>query len=178
MLELDNTEYMNTTELKLFGKVEIENGDTKINGRNHWVGTGLETLAAFIGSTSGASVNTATSNWYILLGLDTTTPTNTIMSSLVKPISIQPNFEYINGNYYSGSTNAVSIKYTVTWLPRTVSGTIGEIGLYLTLSGGTYPVGNPGMVARLSVADSSFTVFTVNTYSTLTVVWNVNLVYT
>jgi hypothetical protein len=135
-------------------------------------------LAAFIGSTSGASVNTVTNNWYILLGLDTKTPTNTTMPSLVNPIFIQPNFKYINGNYYSGSTNAVSIKYTVAWLPGTVSGTIGEVGLYLTLSGGTYPVGNPGMVARLSIADGSFTAFTVNTYNTLTVVWNINLVYT
>jgi len=178
MLEIDNFEYANTTRLKLFGEVEIENKYTKIKGRNHWVGTGIETLAAFIGSTSGASVNTVTNNWYILLGLDTKTPTNTTMLSLVNPILIKPNFTFTTGNYYSGSTNAVSIKYTAVWLPGTVSGTIGEVGLYLTLNGGTYPVGNPGMVARLSIADSSFTVFTVNTYSTLTVVWSINLVYT
>jgi hypothetical protein len=178
MLELDNIEYTNTTELKLFGVVEIENGDTKINGRNHWVGTGLGTLAAFIGSTSGASVNNVTSNWYILLGLDTTTPTNVTMSSLVKPIQIGPNYKYIQGNYYNGSTTAVSVTYTSVWYPSSVSGTIGEIGLYLTLTGVPTFAGNPGMVSRLSVADNSFTAFTINTSKALSVAWNVNLVYT
>jgi len=177
MLEIDNTKYTDTAELKLFGKVEIENGDTKINGRNHWVGTGLETLAAFIGSTSGVSVNTTTSNWYILLGLDTTTPTNVTMSSLVKPIPTQPNIKSIYGSYFSGSTNAVSIRYISVWHPGTVSGTIGEAGLYLTLSGGNYPIGNFGIVTRLSAADSSFTVFTVDTSKTLSVYWDINLVY-
>jgi len=177
MLEIDNSKYIDTTELKLFGEVEIENSDTKIKGRNHWVGTGLETLAAFIGSTSGASVNTATSNWYILLGMNTTTPTSVTMSSLANPIPIQPNFKLTAGNYYSGSTNAVTVKYTAVWFPGTVSGTIGEIGLYLTLSGGNYPAGNPGMVSRLSAADNSFTAFTVNTSNALNVVWYINLVY-
>jgi hypothetical protein len=177
MLELDNTEYTNTTELKLFGKVEIENGNTKINGRNHWVGTGLETLAAFIGSTSGASVNVTTSKWYMLLGSDTTTPTNVTMSSITTPISKQPNINLVSGSYFSGSTSAVLIRYTSVWLPGTVSGTIGEVGLYLTLSGGYYPVGNPGMVARFSVADGSFNAFTVDTNKTLNINWDINLVY-
>jgi hypothetical protein len=177
MLEIDKFEYADTTELKLFGVVEIENGDTKIRGRNHWVGTGLGTLAAFIGSTSGASVNTATSNWYILLGIDTTTPTNITMSTLVKPIQTGPNYKYIQGNYYSGSTTAVSIIYTALWYSGSVSGTIGEIGLYLTLTGVSTPAGNPGMVSRLSVADNSFTAFTINTSKALSIAWNINLVY-
>jgi hypothetical protein len=177
MLEIDNSKYIDTTELKLFGEVEIENGDTKIKGRNHWVGTGLETLAAFIGTSSGNSVNVTTNNWYILLGTDTTTPTNVTMPALVNPIPIQPNLKLAAGNYYSGSTNAVTVKYTAVWFPRTVSGTIGEIGLYLTLNGGVYPVGNPGLVSRLSAADNSFTAFTVNTSNALNVVWNINLVY-
>jgi len=183
MLEIDKFEYADTTELKLFGEVKIENGDTKIKGRNHWVGTGLETLAAFIGSTSGASVNTATSNWYILLGTNTTTATNVTTSALVNPILTQPNYKFIMGNYYSGSTNAVTIEYTAVWFPGTVSGTIGETGLYLTLNGGTYPAGGfsacncPGMVSRLSAADNSFTAFAINTNSALNVVWYINLVY-
>jgi hypothetical protein len=177
MLEIDNSKYIDTTELKLFGEVEIENGNTKIKGRNHWVGTGLETLAAFIGTGSGAGVSTTTSNWYILLGTNTTTPTSVTMSALVNPILIQPNFKLTAGNYYGGSTNAVTIKYTAVWFPGTVSGTIGEIGLYLTLSGGVYPAGNPGMVSRLSAADNSFTAFTVNTSNALNVVWYINLVY-
>jgi hypothetical protein len=177
MLEIDSFKYRDTTSLKLFGEVEIENGDTKINGRNHWVGAGLGTLAAFIGSTSGASVNATTSNWYIFLGLDTTTATNVTMSSLAKPILTQPNVKLASGSYIGGSTNAVSVRYASVWLPGTVSGTIGEVGLYLTLSGGNYPIGNPGMVARLSVADGSFTAFTVNTSKTLSIYWDINLVY-
>jgi len=175
MLEIDNSKYIDTTELKLFGEVKIENGDTKIKGRNHWVGTGLETLAAFIGT--GGGVNYPTSNWYILLGTNTTTATTVTMSDLVNPIRIQPNYNYIYGYYYSGSTTAVSIIYNVLWYSRTVSGTIGEIGLYLTLNGGTYPAGSPGMVSRLSVADNSFTAFTINTSESLSVAWHINLVY-
>jgi hypothetical protein len=177
MLEIDNIKYEGTKSLKLFGEVEIENGDTKINRRNHFVGTGLGTLAAFIGSTSGASVNTTTSNWYILLGLDTTTATNVTMSSLAKPILTQPNVKLASGSYISGSTNAVSVRYASVWFPGTVSGTIGEVGLYLTLSGGYYPIGNPGMVARLSVADGSFTAFKVDISKTLAIYWDINLVY-
>jgi hypothetical protein len=177
MLEIGNIKYMDTTSLKLFGEVEIENGNTKINGRNHFVGTGLETLAAFIGSTSGASVNTTTSNWYILLGLDTITATNVTMPSLVNPIRTQPNIKIITGNYFGSSINAVSLGYTTIWLPGTVSGTIGEVGLYLTLSGGYYPIGNPGLVARLSAADGSFTAFTVDTNKTLSIFWNIKLIY-
>jgi hypothetical protein len=177
MLEIDNSKYIDTTELKLFGEVEIENGDTKIKVRNHWVGTGLETLAAFIGTGSGTSVSSPTSNWYILLGTDTTTATNVTMSDLVNPIRIQPGYKYIYGYYYSGSTTAVSIIYTGVWYSGSVSGTIGEIGLYLTLSGGVYPAGNPGMVSRLSVADNSFTAFTINTSKALSIAWNINLVY-
>jgi hypothetical protein len=177
MLEIDNSKYVDTTELKLFSEVEIENGDTKIKARNHWVGTGLGTLAAFIGSTSGASVNTVTSNWYILLGTNTTTPTNVTMSALANPILVQPNAKVASGSYLSGSTTAVVLGYSAAWFPGTVIGTIGEIGLYLTLTGTPTPSGNPGMVSRLSVADNSFTAFSVNTNSTLTVVWNINLVY-
>jgi hypothetical protein len=177
MLEIENPKYVDTTTLKLFGEVEIENGDTKIKGRNHWVGAGLETLAAFIGTGSGTTINVPTSNWYILLGTDTKTLTNVTMSTLVNPISTWPNLKSTSGNYYSGSTNAVSVAYTAVWLPGTVSGNIGEIGLYLTLNGGVYPGGNPGMVARLSVADGSFNVFTVNTNNPLNIVWYVNLIY-
>jgi hypothetical protein len=177
MLEIDNSKYVDTTELKLFGEVKIENGDTKIKARNHWVGTGLGTLAAFIGSTSGTGVSYTTGNWYILLGTNTTTPTSVTMSALANPILVQPNAKVASGSYISGSTNAVSLEYSAAWLPGMIYGTIGEIGLYLTLTGTPTPAGNPGMVSRLSVADNSFTAFSVNTNSTLTVVWNINLVY-
>jgi hypothetical protein len=177
MLEIDNNKYMDATELKLLGEVKIENGDTKIKARNHWVGTGLGTLAAFIGSTSGTSVNTTTSNWYILLGTDTTTPTSVIMSSLVNPIRTGPNIKLVSGSYISGSNNAVSLEYSAAWLPGMIYGTIGEIGLYLTLTGTPTPSGNPGMVSRLSAADNSFTAFSVDNSKTLTVAWYINLVY-
>jgi len=172
MLETDIIKNTDTIELKLFGEVEIKNGDTKIKGRNHWVGQGLGSLSAFIGSTSGASVYTATSTWYILLGMDTVTPTNVTMTGLVKPISTQPNAKYVYGFYYSGSISAVLVRYESQWYTGTVSGTIGELGLYLTFSNG-----GVGMASRLSVADNSFTAFTVDTSSVLDVLWNINLVY-
>jgi hypothetical protein len=176
------------------GTVKIENGEHIAIGKNHWVGQGLETIGGllvnngyFISSVSfgGNTIYGATYNWSIYIGSDTSNPTTVTMTSLVAPIGnapgTAPNTKSYSGSYYSTSTTPVTLSYVATWNAGTVSGTLGETGLYLwintsTLTNGTTAT-NPGLASRLSAADGSFTAFTINTAAALTVTWTVSLVY-
>jgi hypothetical protein len=129
-------------------------------------------------------------NWSIYIGSDTTTPTTVSMTSLVSPIGnapgTAPNTKSYSGVYYSTSTTPVVLTYMATWNAGTVSGIIGETGLYLydslyasnvkPLANTSYAT-NPALVSRLSAADGSFTAFTINTAAAVTVTWIVSLVY-
>jgi hypothetical protein len=119
------------------------------------------------------------------IGSDTSTPTTVSMTSLVSPIGTAPgtapNGKSFSGGYYSTSTTPVVITWISSWNAGTVSGTLGEAGLYLFINyfgltnGGTAT--NPGLASRLSAADGSFTAFTINTSVALTITWIVSLVY-
>jgi hypothetical protein len=167
------------------GTVKIENGEHIVIGKNHWVAQGLETIGSFLiynGNVAGASNN---NNWNIYIGSDTSTPTTVSTTALAAPIGttpgIGPNSKSCSGIYYSSSTTPVVLTYVATWNAGTVSGTLGEVGLYLTINtvgliNGTTTT-NPGLASRLSAADGSFTAFTINTAAALTVTWTVGLVY-
>jgi hypothetical protein len=165
------------------GTVKIENGEYIAIGRNHWVGQGLETIGSYL--INSTSVNTGSYNWNMYLGSDTSTPTIVSMTSLVSPIGTAPgtapNTTSRSGTYYSTSTTPVVIIWTATWNAGTVSGTLGEVGLYLWINIGYLTNGtttsSPGLASRLSAADGSFTAFTINTAAALTVTWTVSLVY-
>jgi hypothetical protein len=170
------------------GTVKIENGEHIAIGRNHWVAQGLETIGSYLVSNiagGGGSGYGATYNWNIYIGSDTSNATTVSMTSLVSPIGTAPgtapNSKSYSGSYYSTSTTPVTLSYVATWNAGTVSGTLGEVGLYLYIN--TYnltngvTVTNPGLASRLSVADGSFTAFTINTAAALTVTWTVSLVY-
>jgi len=172
------------------GTVKIENGEHIAIGRNHWVGQGLETIGAFLvwsGWNSGGPYGFygAVLNWNIYIGSDTSTTTTVGMTSLVSPIGTAPgtgpNTNSYSARYYSTSTTPMVITYIATWNAGTVSGTLGEAGLYLTMNAngvtnGAY-ASSPGLASRLSAADGSFTAFTINTAAALTVTWTVSLVY-
>jgi NDP-sugar pyrophosphorylase family protein len=171
------------------GTVKIENGEHIVVGMNHWVAQGLETIGSFLINTtqngSTASIGGAVSSWNIYIGSDTSTPTTVGMTLLVSPIGnapgTAPNTKSYSGAYYSSSTIPVVITWMATWNAGTVSGTLGEVGLYLYintngLTNGT-TASNPGLASRLSAADGSFTAFTINTAAALTVTWTVSLVY-
>jgi len=174
------------------GTVKIENGEHIVVGRNHWVAQGLETIGSYL--VAGTSVQIcgnaggiydACTNWNIYIGSDTSTPTTVSTTALAAPIGTtpgtRPNTASYSGVYYSSSTTPVVLTYVATWNAGTVSGTLGEVGLYLTintsgLANGTTAT-NPGLASRLSAADGSFTAFTINTAAALTVTWTVGLVY-
>jgi len=177
------------------GTVKIENGEHIVIGRNHWVAQGFETIGAFLvwggvaytSNTSNTAYNFygAVNNWNIYIGSDTSTTTTVSRTSLVSPIGTAPgtapNTKSYSGAYYSTSTTPITLSYVATWNAGTVSGTLGEAGLYLYintsgLTNGTTAT-NPGLASRLSAADTSFTAFTINTAAALTVTWTVSLVY-
>jgi hypothetical protein len=173
------------------GTVKIENGEHVAIGKNHWVAQGLETIAVLLvwnGNTSSTSYSVfgAVYNWNIYIGSDTSTATTVSMTSLVSPIGTAPgtgpNTKSYSGVYYSTSTTPIVITYNATWNAGTVSGTLGETGLYLYINTNGLTNGatasNPGLASRLSAADGSFTSFTINTAAALTVTWTVSLVYT
>jgi hypothetical protein len=166
------------------GTVKIENGEHIAIGKNHWVGQGLETIGSYLASTVN-SISAASNNWNMYIGSDTSTATTVSMTSLVSPIGTAPgtapNNKSNSGVYYSTSTTPIVITWIATWNAGTVSGTLGEVGLYLVmntsgLTNGAY-ASYPGLASRLSAADGSFTAFTINTAAALTVTWTVSLVY-
>jgi hypothetical protein len=177
------------------GTVKIENGKHIAIGRNHWVAQGLEAIGSFLvwngyvlNSANGGGTTPyygALYSWNIYLGSDTSTATTVSMTSLVSPIGTAPgtgpNTKSYSGVYYSTSTTPVVLTWIAAWNAGTVSGTLGETGLYLYIDTNTLTNGatasNPGLASRLSAADGSFAAFTINTAAALTVTWTVSLVY-
>jgi hypothetical protein len=165
--------------LSLVGIVIIENGENKVMGRNHWVGQGLETIGSYL---AGGASNGAASNIYI--GSDTVTPTTVSMTALKSPIGTAPgtapNTFNVSYSINLSSTVTATVIYNAIWNAGTVSGTLGEVGLYLKgysgLSGSTYAT-NPGLGARMASADGTFMAFTITTTVALSISWFVRFVY-
>jgi hypothetical protein len=165
--------------LSIVGIVIIENGENKVIGRNHWVGQGLETIGSFL---AGGASNGATSNIYV--GSDTSTATTVSMTALARPIGTAPgtapNTFNVSYSINLNSTIPATVVYNAIWNAGTVSGTLGEVGLYLKgyggLSGSTYAT-NPGLGARMSAADGTFTPFVINTSVALNISWFVRFIY-
>ena len=167
------------------GTVKIENGEHVAIGRNHWVGQGLETIASYLAWLSASLSISGGNDSNIYIGSDTSTATTVSMTALVSPIGTAPgtapNTTSFSANYYSSSTTPIVMNWVATWNAGTVSGTLGETGLYLYINTIGITNGaaatNPGLASRLSAADGSFTAFTINTAAALTVTWTVSLVY-
>jgi len=166
------------------GTVKIENGEHIAIGRNHWVGQGLENIGSYL-IIFGCGQCGASNTWNIYIGSDTSTTTTVGTTSLVSPIGTAPgtppNSTSTSGIYYSSSTTPVVLTWIATWNAGTVSGTLGEAGLYLqyisALTNGAYATSTTALASRISAADGSFTSFTINTAAALTVTWTVSLVY-
>jgi len=166
--------------LSLVGIVIIENGENKVIGRNHWVSQGLETIGSYLAGGAGYG---AASKIYI--GSDTATPTTVSMTALASPIGTAPgtapNTFNVSYSINLSSIIPATVLYIAVWNAGTVSGTLGEVGLYVQgytggLSGSTYAT-NPGLGARMASADGTFAAFTITTTVALTVSWFVKFVY-
>ena len=177
-------------KIKISGKVRIENGSILIEGNNHFTDAMMKTIISFLGSyksRSGSSSYTSpgpTSNWSIYLGSDTSTATTHDMTALVSPIGTSPGVEpnTKHGALSNSEPGIWRVIYTAVWDSGTVSGTLGELGLYLKTTsyfefGKTdwYCNTGPEMVSRLASADGAFTAFTINTSEPLSVTWTIEV---
>ena len=175
-----------TDLIRISSSVSVsQGGKTTHLGSNHLVDSALLMFDKALSYTAPGSAFMAAfpsaTEATMTLGTDTTTTTSASTTALAAPIGTgigtSPNAGTVVLNNPAGGTyNSV---ITATWNAGTVSGTIGEIGLYAYGMGG--PLGNSTsaqyLFSRLSVADGSFTAFTINTSLALTVTWTITFAY-
>lgn len=180
-------------KLKIKGKVTIWQGegeDKKIivkEAPNKWVDQGLKgLLSALLCKTIGSPSYMWTYQWKMYLGQDTTTATSHNLTALTDPIGsapgTEPNTTY-GENISNPATGEWKTAFVAIWNAGTVSGTVGEVALYLRAfdnmtaewtGSRTYP---RVMVSRIASADGSFSPFTIDTSKSLTVYWEVVMTF-
>ena len=186
-----NLETKISDKIIIRGEVWFKNGGKETRHfRNHFV---LQGLVGFINSYVFGGTNfSPTYNWVtspftnatMTLGTNTATPTTASMTSLVTPIGsgigTVPNSQA--GATGSTSTSAW-VLLTSTWNAGTISGTVGEVGLwlfamttFLAFAGTLNPVART-FSSRLSVADGDFTAQTINASYAFTANWQLTASY-
>jgi hypothetical protein len=188
-----------TDRILIKGLVTVWQGegkDKKIlvrKAENHWVDQGLRGLLSALvlnyvrHPQYGPDFLIWVYNPAMYLGQDTATLTTHGMTALVTPIGAAPG---TGPNSISGAdrTNPATGEWrtslTAIWYSGTISGTVGEMALYLrpftnitfrwTSDGGTL---NSLMVSRLSAADGDFTSFAIDTTKSLTVQWEIVITF-
>jgi hypothetical protein len=170
--------------IRIKGIVRIMQGERVVaEARNHFVNQGLMALISLLcisahGHTSYAPAREwSTTRAYcgIRLGSDTTTPTTAIMENLTTPLGGWANSASLSRS--NPSPGVYQVTYTSTWNAGAVSGTIGEVGLFLYIWDALQPAGGYSgtpsrrLASRLSVADGDFTAYTIDTSLPLTVQW-------
>ena len=180
-------------QLLVKGKVTIWQGegrDRKVivrEAENHWVDAGLRGLvSALVCSRENQNIYPWAAGVQMYLGSDTAAPTTHGMTALTTPIGVAPGTP---PNTISGAsrTNPETGKWqtsvTAVWNAGTVSGTVGELALYLrafaNITVGWTLTSNPAnvMVSRLSSADSDFSGFAIDPSKSLTVEWRISISY-
>lgn len=173
--------------IKITGIVRIiQGGKVVVEARNHFVNQGLLNLINHLSWSTGTESTLGAywgvspfANSFIVLGTNTTTPTDKTHTALQSPIGAAPGTKANSQSMSVANPSAgvYQVLYLSTWNAGTVSGTIGEVGLYLlgwsTLQTPNTDFPGPGnlMCSRLSVADGDFTAYTINTALPLTVQW-------
>lgn len=182
--------------IKIRGFVEIRNGDKVIHAENKFTQSMLAWLNNMCSIYSVSSSNlgsyywfVSSSAWDIYIGTDQGTSTlyNTI--ALVSPIGTSPGTPANSKNASMGSPSGgiFNIVYSATWNAGTVSGTVGEMALYMRVKDTLQPFGwslvlNTGLniteteklISRLSAADGNFSSFFINEANPLVITWTVS----
>lgn len=183
--------------IKIEGFVEIRNGDKVIKAKNRFVQTILAHIsnALVLGRISAGAPSVIYWrgpfwDYNIYLGTDQVTPTVFNTTALTSPIGgapgTAPNTKI--GSTSNPSNGVFQINTTATWNAGTVSGTVGEMALYLNLTpalkgyqwGGaaTQENGAVQLGSRLSVADGSFSAFPIDNTKPLAVTWTIRVSFT
>ena len=171
-------------KLKVKGYLVIKNGDTVVRGKNHFVDGMMKMIISFLGAkiTVTGQKSAPLYHWSIYLGSDTSTPTTHDMTSLVSPIGSAPGTppDYKGGLLDNPSPGVYRVEYIATWFTGSISGTVGEVALYLTTTdrfswsdGGWYCNAGENMVSRSSAADRTLQQFTINPSKPLSVTWTI-----
>jgi hypothetical protein len=176
------------------GFVEISNGNTHIRSKNSVVDQGLIGIINYLSGATfggGGSSQGGSSGWYsmgnsyIVIGQNTSTGTLHSTTALTTPIGgapgTKPNSQVgVQSNPLAGQ---FQIQWTATWNPGTVSGTLGEVGLYLYIVNTLLSFGATGMggttllFSRMASADGKFTSFSINTAVPLSIAWTFLVTY-
>jgi hypothetical protein len=180
--------------INIKGYVEIRNGDTIIKGRNKFLGPFLAHISNIIvlgrlsaGAPSALFWRGPMHSLNMYLGTDTTTSTVYNTPSLYAPIGVSPGTapNTIIGNTANPSNGVFQVSITATWNIGTVTGTVGEMALYLNLTPALqgYQWGGPAtqepgaiqIASRLSVKDSTLSSFVIDNTKPLAVTWTVQV---
>jgi len=155
---------------------------------NKWVDGGLKGLFSYLlGSRVTDLVTMWTTGFQMYLGTDTGAVTIHNASALTSPIGGAPGTGPDSTSGENRSYPSIGVwrtKYIAVWNAGAVSGTIGEIALYLrafssigaawSVINHTYPL---IMVSRISIADLEMDAFSIDPSKSLTVEWGVQLSY-
>jgi len=170
-------------DIEVTGYVEIRNGDTVVKATNHFVDALAKTIISLLGAKRLFEDDSLpTNSWSIYLGSDTSTPTTHDMTSLVSPIGDPPGTgpSTKSGSLNNPSAGVWRVMYSATWVEGSISGTVGEVALYLTTTdrfswSDMYWSCSAGenMVSRLSAKDGDFSAFVIDTSKPLVVEWTI-----
>jgi len=182
------------------GSVTIRNGDKiyVIKAHNRVVSQGIKMLIQVLGNTVATanfsnegfsqSFPTGAANTRMRIGSDIANATTEGMTALSSENTTDRNsasvvLSKISAGHYRVAWNS-------TWNAGTVSGTCGEIGLYLSgltpLADGALPVTNlavtyatttPYLFARLASASGDFVSFTINAAAPLSIEWDLDITF-
>ena len=193
--KIDND--FNLNEINIGGFVEIINGDTHLQEQQNklvqtmyaWFSNMTSCSALVHSSNSNDTWSLMTNGYQMYLGTDMITPTLYNTTVLTSPIGTAPGTapNTTGGTVTNPSTVVFRILFSATWNAYTVSGTVGEMALYLRLMSSAIqgfgwtkyvPATEPLQLAsRLAVADGSMSSFAINNAAPLTVNWIIQFSY-
>lgn len=189
-------------QIVIRGFVTIKQGD-KVLARaviNHFVDAGLKGIIStlihkhlYSSGTGYCEWELWYSSWSMYLGSDIATVTTTGMTALQSPIGAAPgtppnskSASTKDGGVGGDNDGIWNVVFMATWDAGTVSGTLGELALYMrapdkitfgwTETNETYTP-SVVMISRLSSADTDFSSFVIDEEKPLTVEWKVQLAF-
>lgn len=168
---------------------EGKNRKLLFKSKGHIVNYGLIAIVnLFAINTLVSSTHVPSYNWTaqgtgrIRLGRDTTTKTGGGTTGLTNPIDTNPNSQ--SGTTSNPAANQYRVAWSATWNAGTISGTVGEMGLFLNLINTLQAFGTTNasassfiLFSRLSTADGDFSAFEINTAAPLTIEWRLTLTF-
>jgi len=178
--------------MKIKGEFNIKNGNTNKNVKNKFVDRGiLGILFPLVCYYSGSLDEDGYGyNYNIRVGSNTDTSTGREMESLIDTIGGTQNETDIN---VTQDGDNYTIKYTATWESGSLSGTLGEVGIFLYLPDdrvyASNTIRNPiynsrtsmgdtnTMFSRICEADGDFTSFVIDEEEPLSVEYKLTLTY-